>query len=279
MSAANVVGIVSGVIGNKVAPAFLIIAIVAATSAVGLSAYRLSRHAMAQAHPSAPVAQVVVQAAPTAEPAPSTVPSPTPTPAPTPLPDSVFIKVPYTPQAPTGNWDAAHEEYCEAAAALMVGRYYQNQKYPGDRIPPADADAAMGQIVAYERQSWPGVLDLSLARVALVAQHFYNLDATIGPATLAGVKRAIASGQPVLIPVMTHGGPGGARIAAPYGSVSVYHVMVITGYDSQKLYTNDPGFVQGQNWAYTWDVLQLAMTAQESKMGQPSAMLTFRPRS
>ena len=252
-------------------------------SALGLSAYRMHRQAAALEHPAAPTAQVVLQTAPTAEPSPSTAspspPSPTPTPVPTPIPDSVFVKVPYTAQAPTGNWDAAHEEYCEAAAALMVGRYYQNLKYAGDRIPPADADQAMGQIVAYERQTWPGVLDLSLDRVAQVTQHFYNLDATIGPASLAAVKRALAGGQPVLIPLMTHGGPGGARIAAPYGSVSVYHVIVITGYDTQKVYTNDPGFVQGQNWAYTWDVLQSAMTAQESRMGQPSVMLSFRPRS
>lgn len=254
---------------------------VASGSAAGLAAYRNHRHAVALEHPAAPAAQVVVQAPPSAEPsaAPSAAPSPAPTPAPTPLPDSVFIKVPYTPQAPTGNWDAAHEEYCEAAASLMVGRYYQNAKYAGDRIPASDAEQAMGQIVAYERQSWPGTLDLSLDRVAQVTQHFYDLDGTIGPASLTAVKRALAAGQPVLIPLMTHGGPGGTRISPHYGSVSVYHVLVITGYDSQKVYTNDAGFIQGQNWAYSWDVLQSAMSAQESRMGQPSVMLTFRPRS
>jgi hypothetical protein len=187
----------------------------------------------------------------------------------------VFIHVPYTVQAPTGNWDAAHEEYCEAAAVLMVGRYFRGDKYPGDRIPPADADSAMSQIVAYERKTWPGVLDLSLDKVGQTGTEFYQLQPTIAPATLDNVKKALAEGRPVIIPVMTHGAPGGNKIAPFYSAGNVYHVIVLTGYDAQKVYSNDAGISQGQNYGYSWDVLTAAMQAQQAKLGQGSVMLTF----
>lgn len=261
----------------RLAPAFLVVAILAASGALGLAVFRLERPQAALVQPP-PSAQVVVNAAPPASPSASPEASPTPVPTPTPLPDSVFVKVPYTPQAPSNNWDTAHEEYCEAAAVYMVGAYYQGQKYPGDRIPPATADAGMAPIVAWERQTWPGVLDLSLDKVGAVGDHFYNLQPVLTPVDLPSVKAQLAAGHPVIIPVMTHGGPGGTRIAPPYGSVSVYHVIVITGYDSQRVYTNDAGFVQGQNWAYSWDVLVSAMEAQQPRLGQPPEMLTFLPR-
>lgn len=261
----------------RLATALLVLAIVAASGVLGLAVYRHNRPQLALVQPQ-PSTQVVVAAPPTAGPSPSAQASPTPVPTPTPLPDSVFVKVPYTPQAPSNNWDAAHEEYCEAAAVYMVGSFYQGAKYPGDRIPPATADSAMAPMVAWERQTWPGVLDLSLDKVGSVGDHFYNLEAVLTPVDLPSVKAQLAAGHPVLIPVMTHGGPGGTKIAPAYGSTSVYHVIVLTGYDSQKVYSNDAGFVQGQNWAYSWDVLVSAMQAQQAKLGQPPEMLTFLPR-
>ena len=227
--------------------------------------------------PTPKVAQVIT-APPTATPTPE--PSASMPSLPVPIPDSVFIKgVPYTVQAPTGNWDAAHEEYCEAAAVLMVGRYYKGAKYPADRIPPAEADAAMSQIVQYERQTWPGVLDLSLDKVGKDGQQFYNLQPTISPATLDNIKQAIAAGKPVIIPVMTHGGPGGTKISPYYSAGNVYHVIVLIGYDTKQLYSDDAGISQGQNYPYTWDVLSAAMQAQQQHMGQGSVMLTFAQTS
>ena len=198
----------------------------------------------------------------------------TPPPTPSPLPESAFINVPYTVQAPKG-WDAAHEEYCEAAAVLMYGLYIR-----GDHrsvIPPDEADRLMGSIVAWERQTYPKLLDIPLDDMATVGAHFYPMVATVQPATLEDVKTAIASGRPVIIPVMTHGAPGGKKIAPNYGSLSVYHVIVITGYRGNTVYTNDAGFTQGQNWPYDWSILESAMDAQTAHMNQGRTMLTFSP--
>lgn len=233
-----------------------------------------SRFAAAPAHPPAPSAQVTIEA-PAASPSPSdpASPSPAPTPVPTPIPQSAFIKVPYTPQAPRGNWDPAHEEYCEAAAVLMAGAFYSGDRRPV--IPADEADRRMGEIVAFERQTWPAALDLTLDRIGQTGAHFYGLKPSVAPATLDGVRREVAAGHPVILPLMTHGGPGGEKISPHYGKVSVYHVLLVTGYDAQKLYTNDAGFLQGQNWSYTWEVLQSAIDAQTPVTGQSRVMLSF----
>ena len=259
--------------------AFALVAVLAGVGSAGLALYD-SRHPDLVARP-VPSTDVVIAAPPT--PTPTSEPTSTPTPSPTPLPASLFIQhVPYTVQAPYANWDSAHEEYCEAAALLMVNRYYKGQVYPADRIPPAEADPAMGQIVQTERQMFPGVLDLSLDKVAAVGKALYNYDSQLQPATLDGVKAALAAGRPVLIPVNTHGGPGGQKISPYYGSPGVYHVIVLIGYDGGTVYANDAGISQGQRYAYSWSLMELAMDAQATlakPQSQGRVMLTFTPAS
>jgi hypothetical protein len=242
----------------------------------GAAGYRYWRHLQAAAPAPAPRAAVVLTA-PTATP--TIVPSAPPTP--TPLPPSVFVKVPYTSQFPLGNTggvnqfaDGVHSEYCEAAALLMLGDYLKGDTRP--RIPPAEADSGMGEIVSVERRTYPGVLDLPLTSVAAVGTRMFGLRPTVAPVDLDQIKRHLADGRPVIIPVMTHGA-GGGGIAPFYGRENVYHVIVLTGYDSAKglLYTNDAGFVQGQNYAYTWDTLSAAIDAQTRKLPQGRVMLVF----
>jgi len=243
---------------------------VGGVSASGYAGYRVWRHFHASAPVPAPRTAVVLTA-PTPAP-----PTDTPAASPTALPPSVFIKVPYTVQSPFNQWGAGnpHEEYCEAAALLMVSSYFKGDTR--DRLPPAEADSAMGQIVGVERRTFPGVLDLPLTSIGAVGTQLYGLRPTVAPVDLGEIERNVAEGRPVVVPVMTHGAAG-ARIAPFYGAVNVYHVIVITGYDSAKnlLYTNDAGFTQGQNYAYGWSTLSAAIDAQAQRMPQGRVMLVF----
>jgi Peptidase_C39 like family len=261
-------------LGRKAAIGALValVALVAVTGA-GYSGYRVWRHFQPVAARPAPPAAVVLTA-PTTPPAADTTPTAPPTP--TPLPRSVFIKVPYTSQFPfPGQWNAGnpHLEYCEAAALLMMGDYYKGDTR--DRIPPAEADAAMGQIVQAERSAFPGV-DLPLTSIGAVGTRLFGLRPTIAPVDLQAIQRQLAAGRPVIVPVMTHGANGG-KIAPFYGDGNVYHVIVITGYDTAKgvLYTNDAGFIEGQNYAYKWETLSWAIDAANQKYGQGRVMLVF----
>jgi len=249
--------------------------VLVALGGAGYSGYRVWRHFQPAASQPAPKAAVVISAPP-ATPTPEPV-TPTAPPTPAPLPPSVFIKVPYTSQFPyPGQWAEGnpHLEYCEAAALLMMADFYKGDSR--DRIPAAEADAAMGQIVQAERRTFPGVMDLPLISVGTVGNQMFGLRPTVAPADLQSIERQLAAGRPVVIPVMTRL-PNGVAIAPTYGAGTVYHVILITGYDSAKglLYTNDAGISAGQNYAYRWDTLSAAMDSANKKYGQGRVMLVF----
>jgi hypothetical protein len=241
---------------------------------VGYSGYRVWRHVEATA--TAPPPKTAVVIAPPTPTDTSAVTAPTATPA---LPPSVLIEVPYTSQFPLKNAaefnDAAHQNYCEAAALLMVSDYFKGDKR--SIIPPPEADAGMGQIVSVERQTFPGVTDLPLTSVATIGNRLFGLRPTVAPVSIETIEQNLAAGRPVMIPVMTHGAPGNTPLSQHYGPVSVYHVIVITGYDSAKgaLYTNDAGFIEGQGWPYSWNTLSTAIDAQAREFPQGRVMLTF----
>ena len=257
-------------LGRKTLVAALIALV--AVGGLGYSGYRVWRHFSAAGAAPTPKTAVVI-AAPTATPDAAAVATPTPVPT---LPPSVFIKVPYTSEFPFANEINAndpHENYCEAAALEMVSQYFKGDTR--EVLPPAEADSGMGSIVSVERRSFPGVLDLPLTSVAAVGTQMFGLKPTIAPVDLAAIQRHLAAGRPVIVPVMTY--VGGVKISRYYGSVGVYHVVVLTGYDGARgmLYTNESGFTQGRNWAYSWSLLSSAIDAQAAKYRQGRVMLVF----
>jgi Peptidase_C39 like family len=252
-----------------------LIALVVVLAGSGYAGYRVWRHFRVVAPQSAPRTAIVITAPPTA-PASDAARS-TPVATPLVLQPSAFIKVPFTSQSPFAQWSAQdpHQEYCEAAALLMMHQYFSHDGRAV--IPKAEADAAMAHIVSVERKTFPGVKDLPLNDIATVGQQLFGLQPTVEPVDLAKLETYISQGFPVIIPVMTHGA-NGARINGNYGSVNVYHVILVTGYDSGSglLYTNDAGLMEGQNLRYRWSVLSTAIDAQVPRLGQGRVMLTFR---
>lgn len=211
-----------------------------------------------------PTAAVVI-AAPTGTPTPDATATPaatpTPTPAPTPLPASVLLKVPFTSQFPfQAQNHGFYEDFCEAAGTLMTGAYWS-----GDNralIPGAEADSRMREIVNYERASFgTHQLNLSLADVAQSGNHFYGLQGQVVALDLDVMKRDLANGRPVIVPLMTH--VNGAPIYPGYGRLAVYHVLLVIGYDtpSGRLYANDAGLYNGEHLSYPWPTILNAATA------------------
>src|SRR6266571_814718 len=81
------------------------------------------------------------------------------------LPSAVILKVPFTTQAPLGNW--AHRQHtCEEASLLMVDRYLRGD-HSGGLIDPHTADAGINQITA-----WKPAVDLTASQVGEVAQKY-----------------------------------------------------------------------------------------------------------
>jgi len=187
---------------------------------------------------------------------------------PTPIPDSYDLAIPYAPQAPFSNW-TVHEESCEEAATYMYRAYLEELNYPNGRIPDTGADTAFRAMKAWQVTNYGKEPDLTMTALGTFAQSYYGYTPTVEKnITEDDIKKAISDGHPVVVPVMTHSLENNM-----YGPISVYHVLLIKGYDATGVITNDAGVGNGVNKHYNWNVLWQAIDAQKAKMGQGRELL------
>ncbi len=194
--------------------------------------------------------------------APATVPigsgdGPTRGASPASLPVAVSLPVPYTPQAPLGNW-AAKQHTCEEASLVMVDRYLHGD-HSGALIDPVTADKAINQITA-----WKPAVDLTPLQVGQVAEQHLGWAYQVLPADSQVMKEQLALGRPLIVGVRTHGlgNPNypGFRTHFDQPGWSVSHYLVVTGYDqSGSFVLNDPGITRGHGYSITYDQLMHAI--------------------
>ncbi|HUY73074.1 MAG TPA: C39 family peptidase [Candidatus Dormibacteraeota bacterium] len=173
------------------------------------------------------------------------------------LPAAVLLPVPFTPQAPLGNW-AARQHTCEEASLVMVDRYLRGD-HSGGLIDPRTADAAINQITA-----WKPAVDLTIEQVGEVANKNLGWAYQVVPADRLSMKQQLALGRPLIVGVRTHGlgnpnYPGySTHFEQPGWSVS--HYLVVTGYDQADTYVlNDPGLTRGHGYHISFDQLMHAI--------------------
>jgi hypothetical protein len=185
-----------------------------------------------------------------------------------PLPPGYIISMPYTPQAPFANW-AVHEESCEEAAILMYHHFLLGEG--AGQLNQIQADKDLKALRAWQIANWGPEKDLDLTEVGRLAKEYwgYGYKVTEG-VTSETIKRELVNGRPVLVPVMTH------SLQNPhYGREDTYHILVIKGYDTAGVITNDAGIREGMDYKYTWEVLWQAIDAQSKKMNQGRDILTI----
>lgn len=190
---------------------------------------------------------------PTTPPVPA--PTPTLTPSPTVAPQSpttVVRQLPFSSQAPSGNWDAFHEETCEEASMIIAWRYWQNDNRA---IIPADEMEGLLQAVAtYERDALGTDVSTTIAQMRQTMTDYYQIPAeklsvqniTSETELLSAVQQGVViapfAGKLLHNPNFRNGGPR-------------YHVAVITGYDGQQFIVHDVGTRNGANYRYRGDTL------------------------
>lgn len=183
--------------------------------------------------------------------------------------DSALLPVPYTLQGPLNNLNI-HEESCEEAAALMYHYFLEGQlTFNGSTvITPQLANDEMLKMKAWQVKNYGREPDLSIEKLGQFMQQYYGYKyQTFKNVTKDDIKREISAGHPVMVPVMTH------SLKNPnYGPVSVYHILVIKGYNAQNVIVNDAG-IRGESIQYSWDIVFSAIDAQTPKMGQGREMV------
>jgi hypothetical protein len=162
---------------------------------------------------------------------------------------SVNWDVPFTPQAPTGVWDADHKEACEEASVLMVLRYFEGTMFKS----VADADS---QVIALVRanEDLGYDIDITAAQVIdLIRSQNASLKAELlKEPTEASLKKVLSEGALVIVPAQ------GQWLGNPYFTAPGprYHMLVLRGYtENGYVITNDPGTKRGEQYVYRWETL------------------------
>lgn len=173
------------------------------------------------------------------------------------LPAAVSLPVPFTPQAPLGDW-ASHQHTCEEASLTMVDRYLHGD-HSGSLIDPPTANAEINQIT-----QWKPAQDLTSEQVGQVAQKYMGWAYKVLDASRINMKDQLALGRPLIVGVRTHGlgNPNYPGYASHYEQPgwSVSHYLVVTGYDQSDTYIlNDPGLTRGHGYHISYDQLMHAI--------------------
>ncbi len=159
------------------------------------------------------------------------------------------LAVPFTSQAPTGDWDPIHEDACEEAAMFMATEFYTRRL--AGKIDPAIVDPELFSMIDVQTELGMGY-SISVAEAATFIKKYYGLETVIiDNPTVDDIKDLIISGKPVIVPA------AGQELGNPFftGDGPLYHMYVIRGYTATTFITNDPGTRHGENYVYDIEVL------------------------
>ena len=164
--------------------------------------------------------------------------------------------VPFTPQAPLGNWeDERQQSGCEEAAALMAMRWVQ-----GRGLTLAEAEREILAISDYELNTYGEFHDLSaqdfINRIFKGYFNYDNVRVQYG-SKKDDITRELSRGNLVLVPT------NGQKLNNPYYKLPgpLQHMLVIRGYDpaTKEFITNDPGTKRGELFRYPENVVMDAV--------------------
>ena len=158
---------------------------------------------------------------------------------------NVVYDVPFTSQAPYGNWEPPYDEACEEASMLMVFAFFNNQELNQQK-----ADASILKQVAWQEENGYAI-DLTAAETQEVLRAYFEIDSElVYEPTIEDIQKALDAKSLVIVPA------AGRLLENPYFTPPgpLYHMFVITGYDNEQkeFITNDPGTRRGDGFRYSY---------------------------
>ena len=158
---------------------------------------------------------------------------------------ATLLFVPFTVQAPWGNWSEPWQEFCEEASVVMAAHFLWRTP-----LTPSLANQEMRIIQQYENAVFGRYQDTSAAETARILRELYGFKQIfvrpVGGAK--DIKQELFAGHIVIVPA------AGRMLKNPYfkGLGPKYHMLVIVGYDDTRggFIAHDPGTRRGQNFAY-----------------------------
>lgn len=175
------------------------------------------------------------------------------------LPKTFLLKIPFSPQAPTGNWDTLHNEACEETSAIMAATFFgaiDNGAHQTDvKLPPDFVEAQLSMLTQWEQNHFGYYLDINTKETAQMIEQVYGLKTEIlTDYTETDIKNQMLQNHVVLLPAngVKLGNPNFRSPGPPY------HMLVLKGYEGSQIITNDPGTRNGLNYPYSFNTLYAA---------------------
>jgi len=168
------------------------------------------------------------------------------------LPSKVLLDVPFTSQAPFGNWeDVGEQNGCEEASILMAVYWAR-----GEMLTPETAQEEIKKISDYHLKNYGHFHDLSNADTLKLLNEYFNYSKArlAENITAEDIKRELSGGRVVIVPV------NGVKLGNPYYAPPgpVNHKIVIIGYDDAtgEFITHDSGTSRGEKFRYDYKTLE-----------------------
>ena len=161
----------------------------------------------------------------------------------------VIINVPFTSQAPLGEWkDPRQQDGCEEAAVAMAMAWAGGEK----NITKENWRLRILILSTFEKKKYGEYRDVALADVQawLLRDYFKYENSFIKKvATASDIIKELEAGNIVLMPT------DGRKLKNPNftGAGPERHMIIIKGYDYEKkqFITNDPGTRRGESYLYS----------------------------
>lgn len=180
------------------------------------------------------------------------------------LPAVLNLSIPFTPQAPTANWDELHNEACEEASAIMSAAYLldlpasfsgPDMKTKIEKLSVDFVEGEIAKLTTWQDKNFGYHLDTTAQETAQMIEGVYGLKTIVqedytwqdikDQLNLNHVVILLVNGQIISNPNYKRPGP-------------IYHMLVVRGYNHLGLITNDSGTRLGRNYSYTFDTLHQA---------------------
>ena len=162
------------------------------------------------------------------------------------------LELPFTSQAPYGDWSMPYQEACEEAALIMVYNYLM-----GESLSQGSADNQIVELASWVETNGYGV-DIGTQDAAAIVEDFYSLIATVytgDDTSTENIKALLSAGHPVIMPAAGNilDNPGYGNPGPPY------HMIVIVGFNESGFITHDPGLSTGDFYTYSYETIQSAL--------------------
>ena len=169
------------------------------------------------------------------------------------LPSFINIEMPFYTQAPLSNWDYPWQEACEEASVLLVANVYK-----GMNLTVNGFNDELLRLVDWEIVTFGAYEHTTIAQTAEMMETNYGLETVIHDnPTFEDFQEILAAGHLIIAPFAgQHLGNPNYKNGGP-----VYHMMVVKGYDADKMQmvTHDVGTRNGADYVYDWETINFAL--------------------